>query len=57
MSDFGQWLEALPDDAEPTHEIVWTPTFRARVALPPWQDPDDALADFTMGWNDGVLST
>lgn len=46
-----EWFEALPDEGPPTHEIEWQPVFRIKLALPPWQDPEDALAALTMFWN------
>lgn len=49
------WLESLDDDAPPTHEIVWEPTFRVRLALPPWADPEETLARLTAHWSDEDL--
>lgn len=50
------WFEALPDDGPPTHEIVWTPTFRLKICLPPWVDPDKALTVLATEWNDDLGS-
>lgn len=40
-----QAREVEPPDAElVTHEIVWRPVFVIQVAIAPWEDPEDILA-------------
>lgn len=46
------WWES---DHEPTHEVLYRPTFRVRVAIPPWTNRKDAariLSALPSAWND-----